>query len=278
MSRPVHALLLIAAAALIATTFLLTAADRANARTAGPALPDAPLIANAEVQESPTDPPARPTGLSAETEPGSLEVSLDWDDVDGATQYLVRWREAGAGKELNAGYSTAVSWLKFSVASYGQWVVRVQACNDAGCGKPQTKKFTVESAPEPETTTPAESTPEPDSQPAPPPALEVLISADHSSPEVNQYATMSATIANIPFDSGWPSYNWQIKQAGSWNSVWTGPTFSYSSNSPTSIDFRLTVSYETGISDTSEPLTVTWTGDPPPIAVDPEPRAGHPDH
>ena len=59
-----------------------------------------------------------------------------------------------------------------------------------------------------------------------------------------------------------------MQQNGVWHSVWNGPTFSYSSNSPTSIAFRLTVAYESGISDTSEPLTVTWTGEPPPVAVD----------
>lgn len=39
--------------------------------------------------------PARPTGLQVRTQQGWLEVSLDWDDVDGADSYRVRWQQAG---------------------------------------------------------------------------------------------------------------------------------------------------------------------------------------
>ena len=39
--------------------------------------------------------PGRPTGLEVATEAGSLDVSLDWDDIDGAASYLVRWRQYG---------------------------------------------------------------------------------------------------------------------------------------------------------------------------------------
>ena len=35
-----------------------------------------------------------PSELQASTERGSLDVTLDWDDVDGAASYLVRWRVA----------------------------------------------------------------------------------------------------------------------------------------------------------------------------------------
>ena len=84
------------------------------------------------------EPPARPTGLQADTEPGSLDVSLDWDDVGGATHYWVRWRVAGPGNTLNEGVEVEVSEAIITVADYGEWVARVQACNDADCGKPIT--------------------------------------------------------------------------------------------------------------------------------------------
>ena len=224
----------------------------------------------------------KPTGLRVATEQGSLAVGLDWNDVDGAVRYQVRWREAGPGNKLNSGVTTTTSQLGISVGSYGEWVARVQACNDAGCGSPLSRKFRVKpapgSTPEPTPTpTPApaptptpEPAPKPKSTPTPPPTptptpeppeLRVTISASPASPQVNQYATLSATIYNIPFDSGRPTYDWQMQRDGGWNSVWNGPTFSYSTNSPTSIAFRLAVSYESGISDTSEPLTVTWTGE-----------------
>ena len=92
--------------------------------------------------------PARPTGLQLGTEPGSLNVSVDWDDVDGADSYLVRWRVAGPGNTLNEGVRTQSSAANIAVVDYGEWLVRVQACNDAGCGDPLTRRFNVEPAAE----------------------------------------------------------------------------------------------------------------------------------
>lgn len=242
----------------------------------------APSDGNPVSAEEP-EAPARPAGLRVATEQGSLGVSLDWDDVAGAARYWVRWRMAGPGNTLNPGVETTSSQADITVAGYGQWVARVQACNDASCGKPVTKKFRVEPAPEPESdSTPeptAKSAPEPESDststpestPKPAPALHVSVSASPASPEANQFATLSASIFNLPFDSGAPNYNWQIQRAGGWDSVWTGPTLFYSSKSQISVTFRLTVSFASGISDTSDPLTVTWSGDPPPVVVHPEP-------
>ena len=48
-------------------------------------------------------PPAQPTGLEVEATAGSLSVSVDWNDVAGADDYLVRWRGTGPGDQLNAG-------------------------------------------------------------------------------------------------------------------------------------------------------------------------------
>ena len=85
--------------------------------------------------EPPTTAPEKPAGLSVETEPDSLDVSVDWDDVDGATDYLVRWRVAGPGNQLNDGVRPTSSNTDITVADYGEWVVRVEACNSAGCGE-----------------------------------------------------------------------------------------------------------------------------------------------
>ena len=110
----------------------------------------------------PTIVPATPTGLQADVTIGSLDVALDWEDVDGATSYLVRWRVAGPGNRLNEGVEVQSSAASISVADYGEWVVRVEACNDAGCGEHLTKRFAVEPTPglgEIATSTPATSTP-----------------------------------------------------------------------------------------------------------------------
>ena len=102
--------------------------------------------------------PARPSGLRVAAEPGSLDVSASWDDVSGAASYSVRWRPAGDG-QLNEGVRVQTSGADFTVNDYGQWVVRVQVCNDSGCGEPNARKFTVQTAPEP--------TPTPEPTPVP---------------------------------------------------------------------------------------------------------------
>ena len=93
--------------------------------------------------------PAKPTGLEAVTEPDSLEVSVDWDDAGGATHYLVRWRLAGPGNRLNEGVEVQSSEADITVADFGEWLVRVEACSSAGCGDPATRQFEVEGSSEP---------------------------------------------------------------------------------------------------------------------------------
>ena len=97
--------------------------------------------------------PAKPTGLQADTQSGSLNVSLDWDDITGASHYLVRWRVAGPGNTLNNGVEVQSSDANIIVDDYGEWVVRVEACGSADCGSPATSRFEVEPA--------TESTPDP---------------------------------------------------------------------------------------------------------------------
>ena len=91
-------------------------------------------------QDGETDVPTRPTGLTHNAEPGSLEVSLDWYDTPGATQYRVRWRSPGPGQKLNEGITTTSSDAVITFADYGEWLVRLDACNDAGCGPAATWK------------------------------------------------------------------------------------------------------------------------------------------
>ena len=71
---------------------------------------------------------------------------MDWDAVNHADYYLIRWRSANGGK-LNAGMETESTNAVIAVADYGQWVVRLEACNDSGCGDPLAKKFRVKSGP-----------------------------------------------------------------------------------------------------------------------------------
>ena len=82
-----------------------------------------------------TEAPAKPTGLRVATEPGSLGVSVDWNDVDGATSYWVRWRLFHPDHKLNEGVRLTGLSTDITVPSYGEWVVRVQACNGDTCGR-----------------------------------------------------------------------------------------------------------------------------------------------
>jgi len=136
--------------------------------------------------------PAKPMELPVTTESGLLEVSVDWDDVAGATDYLVRWRVAGPGNPLNDGMRASSSDTRITVADYGDWVVRVEACNDSGCGLGQTRRFQVIPASEPAST----PTPEParprgagrSGQPGP-------------TPEPTPTPTPTVTITDILIDS-----------------------------------------------------------------------------
>ena len=127
------------------------------------------LTSPADAQDSSSEPPAKPTGLQVDTEQGSLDVSVDWDDVDGADEYWVQWRLFDPDHKLNAGVKVGSSRAAITVTDHGEWVVRVRACNDAGCGKPLAKRFDVEPAPEPTPTPTPEPTPTATPTPEPTP-------------------------------------------------------------------------------------------------------------
>ena len=91
--------------------------------------------------------PPKPANMNVSTEQGSLEVGIEWEDIDHATKYLVRWRSVDNGEKLNEGVQVKTPRTTINVADYGTWVVRVQGCNEAGCGKPLAKRFQVQSDP-----------------------------------------------------------------------------------------------------------------------------------
>ena len=104
-------------------------------------------VENVAPVTAPEPVPGRPTGLQVAAQPGSLDVSVDWNDVEGATSYLVRWRAAGPENDLNEGVEAQSSETTITVAGYGQWVVRVEACNDTGCGPSVARTVDVEQLP-----------------------------------------------------------------------------------------------------------------------------------
>ena len=246
-----------------------------------------------------------PAELRVAAERGSLDVALEWDDVSGAARYWVRWRPAGPDSKLNDGMRVQSSDAVITVARYGEWVARVQACDIAGCGAPAAKKFrvrrpravpditplptstptplpTATPTPEPTATStpPPTATPPPDSTPTTPTAtptpaqLRVSVSASSATVPVNQPVSLTAEVSNAPAGSE-PSYAWELSNGGDWHPHGTGPTLSYLAAGPESWSFRVTVTYGSGVSATSGALTVTWVEIPPtPTATSiPEPTS-----
>ena len=92
--------------------------------------------------------------------------------------------------------------------------------------------------------------------------LQVSVTADPADPEVNESTALSATIANSPSEEA-PAYNWEINFGGAWYSFGDRSTFRYGNGKAETLHFRLTISYDSGESATSEPIAVTWVAPEP---------------
>ena len=81
-------------------------------------------------------PPGEPQNFVLSAGAGSLDISATWDALDGADTYKLRWRLAGGEFEAaNAATATAANTsATITAPDYGEWEVRLQACNDTGCG------------------------------------------------------------------------------------------------------------------------------------------------
>ena len=104
--------------------------------------------------------PDKPTGLNVSVIANSKLAHVTWNDVSNTDSYWIRWRKFVKGEKLNDGVRGDDTETIIAVSDYGEWVVRVQACNQVGCGKPLAKRFVV-NLPVPT------ATPEPTSTPAP---------------------------------------------------------------------------------------------------------------
>ena len=89
------------------------------------------------------DPPARPTGMSVSVEQGSLDVSVAWEEVDGAGEYWVRWRLLQPDNKLNEGVRVESSRVAITMDAYGLWEFYLAACNEEGCGDPAVRTAAV---------------------------------------------------------------------------------------------------------------------------------------
>ena len=78
--------------------------------------------------------PAEPTGLGIGVQPGALEVGVSWDDVPGAMSDSLSWRRPGGGFQPGDAVIATDTEATLAVPDHGLWRLRLQACNDAGCG------------------------------------------------------------------------------------------------------------------------------------------------
>ncbi|MDE0137072.1 MAG: SwmB domain-containing protein [bacterium] len=92
--------------------------------------------------------------------------------------------------------------------------------------------------------------------------LGVSVTASAVELAVGEPVNLSAVIANAP-DEGSPSYSWEMNFGGSWSAWGTNATFSYIGWGAESQSFRVTVSYGSGETATSDPLAVTWVEELP---------------
>ena len=79
-------------------------------------------------------PPGELSNFTVSAEAGSLDILATWDALDGASSYNLRWRESGGSFEAGNAVTVTDAIRVVTVSSYSSWEVRVQGCNDAGCG------------------------------------------------------------------------------------------------------------------------------------------------
>ncbi len=66
--------------------------------------------------------------------PGELDLTASWDAVEGAASYRIGWRRPTGSFAADDQVTTTDASAAITTPDYGQWVVRVEGCNDAGCG------------------------------------------------------------------------------------------------------------------------------------------------
>ena len=79
--------------------------------------------------------PDKPSGLSARSTAGDLNLSVSWNAAAGASEYKLSWRQPGEGFGRDSEVVTTDTEAAFAVSEAGQWIVRLDGCNDVGCTK-----------------------------------------------------------------------------------------------------------------------------------------------
>ena len=91
------------------------------------------------------DVPTTPTAFEIVTQAGKKELAARWGfAAGGVSNYKLSWRLADGSFESGNEVSVAIARATITMPDYGEWLVRLQACNDVGCGPGVTKTVNVE--------------------------------------------------------------------------------------------------------------------------------------
>ena len=92
---------------------------------------------------TPVTPLPPPSALELEVKVGTTEVTASWGPVSAASSYRVLWRLQGTGLDDDRGTTVTETTASFDVGEQGLWVVRVESCDDTGCGRGSTNSTPV---------------------------------------------------------------------------------------------------------------------------------------
>ena len=198
------------------------------------------------------EPPPAPASLAATG--GDTAIELSWTDPsDGAiSKYQVRVSADGGATwdpdwtDVSGSGAATASHILTGLTNDTSYTVELRAVRGAASAGPSASATATPSGP-----APAEE---------PAPGLQVSVTADPVNPPVDELTTLTAAITNPP-PEGEPAYDWQIDLVGdgNWRSVSERPSYRWDGNGEVQTrGFRLTVSYSTGETATSEPVYVTW--------------------
>ena len=95
-------------------------------------------------------PPGEPQNFVLSAGAGSLDISATWDALDGATSYKLRWRQSGGEFDAANAATVTDTSATITVSDYGEWEVRLQGCNDVGCGPEAEQAVTLAALSPPE--------------------------------------------------------------------------------------------------------------------------------
>ena len=102
--------------------------------------------------------------------------------------------------------------------------------------------------------------------------LQVSVTADPPNPEVNEATRLTATIANPPSEDE-PEYDWEGSlEGGEWYSHGSRSSLSWLTGQVETWAFRVTVTYGSGETATSEAVAVTWSEPAPEPTPTPTPE------